>query len=341
MGYLQPLGTPFAAALVLALVLTPAFRALARPLGYLDRPNPRKPHTRPTPLLGGAAILVAFAAAVLARGDVRRDLWGILAGATVVFALGLIDDRRGMHPGVKLAGQATAAVLVISSGIRVTFLGDGPAGYAFTLVWIVGITNAFNLLDNMDGLSAGVGAISAAGFAVLASRYVLLGWEQHPTAIAAAALAGACVGFLPYNLGGASIFMGDAGSMPLGLILASLAAFGSWRSPALPTSLAIPVLILAYPIFDTTLVTICRWRDGRPISQGGTDHSSHRLVNLGLGRTEVVILIYLFAAGNALTAFLVSSATIRLSLLALAMSAIILLVFGMILRRAPIGPRGD
>ena len=341
MGYLQPLGTPFAAALVLALVLTPAFRALARPLGYLDRPNPRKPHTRPTPLLGGAAILVAFAAAVLARGDVRRDLWGILAGATVVFALGLIDDRRGMHPGVKLAGQATAAVLVISSGIRVTFLGDGPAGYAFTLVWIVGITNAFNLLDNMDGLSAGVGAISAAGFAVLASRYVLLGWEQHPTAIAAAALAGACVGFLPYNLGGASIFMGDAGSMPLGLILASLAAFGSWRSPALPTSLAIPVLILAYPIFDTTLVTFCRWRDGRPISQGGTDHSSHRLVNLGLGRTEAVILIYLFAAGNALTAFLVSSATIRLSLLALALSAIILLVFGMILRRAPIGSRGD
>ncbi len=324
MGYLQPLGAPFATALVLSLILTPACRALARPLGYLDRPN-----------------LGAFAAAVLARGDMRRDLWGILGGAAIVFILGLIDDRRGMHPGVKLAGQATAAIVVIASGIRVSFLGPGLVGDTFTLVWIVGITNAFNLLDNMDGLSAGVGAISAAGFAVLASRYLLLGWEQHPTAIAAAALAGACIGFLPYNLGGASIFMGDAGSMPLGLILASLAAFGSWRSPTLPTSLAIPVLILAYPIFDTTLVTFCRWRDGRPISQGGTDHSSHRLVNLGLGRTEAVILIYLFAAGNALTAFLVSSATIRLSALALALSAIILLVFGMILRRAPIGPRGD
>jgi UDP-GlcNAc:undecaprenyl-phosphate GlcNAc-1-phosphate transferase len=221
----------------------------------------------------------------------------------------------------------------------VSFLGDVIAGYVFTLVWIVGITNAFNLLDNMDGLSAGVGAIAAAGFAVLAIRYALLGWEQFPTAIAAAALAGACVGFLPYNLGGASIFMGDAGSMPLGLILASLAAFGSWQSPTLSTSLAIPVLILAYPIFDTALVTYCRWRDGRPISQGGTDHSSHRLVNLGLSRTEAVILIYLFATGNALTAFVVSSATIRLSLLALAMSAIILAVLGMILRRAPIGPK--
>lgn len=341
MGYLQPLGVPFVAALILSVAFTPLCRVLARALGYLDQPNSRKPHDRPTPLLGGAAILGAFAVAVLVHPDVRKDLWGILGGAAIVFVLGLIDDRRGMHPGVKLAGQATAALVVVASGIRVSFLGPGLLGDVFTLMWIVGVTNALNLLDNMDGLSAGVGAISAAGFAVLASRYLLLGWEQLPTAIAAAALAGACIGFLPYNLGGASIFMGDAGSMPLGLVLASLAAFGSWRSPTEPTSLAIPVLILAYPIFDTALVTFCRWQDGRPIAQGGTDHSSHRLVNLGLTRTEAVILIYLFAAGNALTAFLVSSATLRLSLMALGLSAIILLVFGMILRRAPIGLAGN
>jgi UDP-GlcNAc:undecaprenyl-phosphate GlcNAc-1-phosphate transferase len=334
LDYIRPLGAPFAAALAFALVLTPACRWLARAVGLLDRPNARKPHERPTPLLGGGAILGAFAAVVLMRRDARGALWGILAGALIVFLLGLVDDRRGMHPWVKLGGQAVAAIVVINSGVRVTFLGDGPAGTAFTLFWIVGLTNAFNLLDNMDGLSAGVGSISAAAFAVLASRYVGLGWEQSPTAIAGAALAGACLGFLPYNLGGASIFMGDAGSMPLGLILASLAAFGSWRSPTLPTSLAIPVLILAYPIFDTALVTICRWRDGRPISQGGTDHSSHRLVNLGLRKTEAVILIYLFAASHAVTAFLVSSATLRLSLLALTLSAIILAVFGLILARA-------
>ena len=341
MGYLRPLGAPFVAALVLALVLTPACRALARAAGFLDRPTSRKPHKQPTPLLGGAAILGAFAAAVLARGDVRRALWGILAGAALLLVLGLVDDRRGMHPWVKLGGQAVAAVVVVDSGVRVGFLGDGLAGVAFTLVWIVGITNAFNLLDNMDGLSAGVGAISAAAFAVLASRYVSLGWEQYPTAIAAAAFAGACLGFLPYNLGGSSIFMGDAGSMPLGLILASLAVFGNWVSPTLPTSLAIPVLILAYPIFDTALVTFCRWRDGRLVFQGGTDHSSHRLVNLGLRRTEAVILIYLFAAFHAVTAFLVSSATLRLSLLALALSAIILAVFGLILARAPAGARDE
>lgn len=337
MDYLRPLGTPLVAALVLGLVFTPACRALARATGLLDRPNSRKPHKQPMPLLGGAAILGAFAVVVLSRGDVRRDLWGIVAGAAIVFALGLVDDRLGMHPWVKLGGQAVAAAVVVASGIRVIFLGPGLAADAFTLLWIVGMTNAFNLLDNMDGLAAGVGAISAAAFAVLASRYMTLGWEQLPTAIAGAALAGACLGFLPYNLGGASIFMGDAGSMPLGLILASLAALGSWRSPTLPTSLAIPVLILAYPIFDTALVTFCRLRDGRPVYRGGTDHSSHRLVNLGLGRTEAVALIYLFAASHALTAFLVSSATLRLSLLALGLSAIILVAFGMILARAPIG----
>lgn len=340
MDYLRPLGAPLVAALILGLVCTPGCRALARAAGLLDRPNTRKPHSQPIPLLGGAAILGAFAVVVLARGDVRRDLWGVLVGAAIVFVLGLVDDRLGMHPCVKLAGQAAAAAVVIASGIRVMFLGPGLAGAAFTLVWIVGLTNAFNLLDNMDGLAAGVGAISAAAFAVLASRYMMLGGEQLPTAIAGAALAGACLGFLPFNMGGASIFMGDAGSMPLGLILASLAALGSWRGATLPTSLAIPVLILAYPIFDTALVTFCRLRDGRPIYLGGTDHSSHRLVNLGLRRTEAVTLIYLFAASHALTAFLVSSATLRLSLLALGLSAIILMVFGMILARAPISAPG-
>jgi UDP-GlcNAc:undecaprenyl-phosphate GlcNAc-1-phosphate transferase len=337
LAYLEPLQIPFAAALVLSLALTPACRWLARALGFVDRPNPRKAHARPTPLLGGAAILAAFAAAILVGGDVRRDLRGILAGAAIVFALGLVDDRRGMHPLVKLGGQSVAALLVITSGIRVNFLGPGLLGDVFTLLWIVGITNAFNLLDNMDGLSAGVGAISAAAFAVLAARYVFLGSEQFPTAVAGAALAGACLGFLPYNLGGGGIFMGDAGSMPLGLILGSLAAFGSWRSPTLPTSLAIPVLILAYPIFDTALVTFCRWREGRPISLGGTDHSSHRLVRLGLRKTEAVVLIYLFAVSHALTAFLVASATFRLALLALGVSSIILIAFGLILIRGPAG----
>lgn len=341
MGYLRPLVEPFLLAFAASLLLTPLVRWFALRIGFVDLPTSRKIHREPVPLLGGVAVYLAFAGALLFESVARGPVVGVLLGAAFLMLVGMVDDARGMNPWVKLLAQAAAASLAVAWGIQITFLEGLHLNVPFTLLWIVGITNAFNLLDNMDGLSAGVGAISAAGFAVLASRYLLLGWEQHPTAIAAAALAGACIGFLPYNLGGASIFMGDAGSMPLGLILASLAAFGSWRSPTLPTSLAIPVLILAYPIFDTTLVTFCRWRDGRPISQGGTDHSSHRLVNLGLGRTEAVILIYLFAAGNALTAFLVSSATIRLSLLALALNAIILLVFGMILRRAPIGSRGD
>jgi len=128
--------------------------------------------------------------------------------------------------------------------------------------------------------------------------------------------------------------MGDAGSMILGYILAALAALGSWRSPTTPTSILIPLLVLAYPIFDTTLVTILRWKAGRPVFQGGKDHSSHRLVSLGLGEIEAVLLIYLFSLCQALTATLITSITLRLSLIALTVSVAILFIFGMILRKA-------
>jgi UDP-GlcNAc:undecaprenyl-phosphate GlcNAc-1-phosphate transferase len=199
----------------------------------------------------------------------------------------------------------------------------------------VGITNAFNLLDNMNGLSAGVAGIAGLTFGVLAARYADVGPEQLPTAVAAAALAGACFGFLPGNLR-ARIFMGDAGSLFIGFTLASLAVQGSWRSPTAPTSVIIPLLVLAYPLFDTTLVVILRLRRGQSPVVGGRDHSSHRLVNLGLGRLETVLLIYLFSLSHALTALLVSSVTLRLSLLALAGSASVLFIFGMVLRKAPV-----
>jgi len=226
--------------------------------------------------------------------------------------------------------------VVVACGIHTTFLGALYLNVPFTVLWIVGITNAFNLLDNMDGLAAGVAMISASAFAVLAGRYSEIGPEQAVTAMAGAALVGSCLGFLRYNLVRASIFMGDAGSMVLGFILASLAALGSWRSPAVATSLVIPILVLAYPIFDTTFVTLLRLQGGRPVFQGGKDHSSHRLVNLGIGRTEAVLLIYLFSVCHALTAALVTSVTLRLSLLALASSAAVMFIFGAVLRKAKV-----
>jgi UDP-GlcNAc:undecaprenyl-phosphate GlcNAc-1-phosphate transferase len=335
-AYLRPLAEPFMVAFVASLVLTPLVRRLAIRAGCVDQPTSRKFHRTPVALLGGVALYLAFASAVVILGASQGPLRGILFGAAFLMLAGVVDDTRGMSPRAKLLAQAGAASIAVVSGIQTTFLGTPYLNVPFTILWIVGITNAFNLLDNMDGLAAGVATISASTFAVLASRYSAVGSEQAATALAAAAVAGACAGFLRYNLLRASIFMGDAGSMVLGFTLASLAALGSWRSPTVPTSLLIPILVLAYPIFDTTLVSLLRLQEGRPLFQGGTDHSSHRLVSLGVGPTEAVLLIYLFALCHALTATLVAAVTFRLSLLALASSTAVLFIFGAVLRKAKV-----
>jgi UDP-GlcNAc:undecaprenyl-phosphate GlcNAc-1-phosphate transferase len=261
----------------------------------------------------------------------------ILVAGGLILLLGIHDDvdphAEGVRWWLRLLFQGFLAVFVIYPGITLGFLRTPWLSIPMTLLWIVGITNAFNLLDNMNGLSAGVAAIAGATFAVLAARYVDVGPEQFPAARAAAALAGACLGFLPHNFR-SRIFMGDAGSLFIGFTLACLGALGSWKSPTVPTSVIIPLLVLAYPIFDTTLVVILRLRRGQSPFVGGRDHSSHRLVNLGLGRVESVLLIYLFSLSHALTALLVSSVTLRLSLLALAGSASVLFIFGMVLRKA-------
>jgi len=336
MGYLRPLAEPLLLALAGSLLFTPLLRGLAFRLGFVDHPTARKIHREPVALLGGVAIYGSFAAALLFKAAAAGPLLGILLGAAFLMLVGIVDDARGMNPWVKLLAQTAAASVAVAFGIQTTFLGVPYLNVPFTLLWIVGITNAFNLLDNMDGLAVGVATISASAFAILASRYSDLGPEQAATAMAGAALAGSCLGFLRYNFLRASIFMGDAGSLVLGFTLGSLAALGSWRSPMVATSILIPVLVLAYPIFDTTLVTLLRLREGRPVFQGGKDHSSHRLVSLGLGQTEAVLLIYLFSICHALTAALVTSVTLRLSLLALASSTAVMFIFGAVLRKAKV-----
>jgi UDP-GlcNAc:undecaprenyl-phosphate/decaprenyl-phosphate GlcNAc-1-phosphate transferase len=338
MGYLAPLVVPFLAAFGSALILTPVCRLVALRLGVVDQPGGKKIHVQPTPLLGGPAIAISQVAGVLAGGPVDRTWASMPVAAGLIMLLGIHDDLDPQAEGVRwwlrLLFEVFLAAIVINAGITITFLRTPWLSIPITLVWIVGITNAFNLLDNMNGLSAGVAAIAGLTFAAMAARYVEVGPEQLPTARAGAALAGAALGFLPSNFR-SRIFMGDAGSLYLGFTLACLAALGSWRSPTVPTSLIIPFLVLAYPIFDTTLVVILRLRRGQSPVVGGRDHSSHRLVNLGLGRVEVVLLIYLFSLSHALTALLVSSVTLRLSLLALAGSASVLFIFGMVLRKAP------
>lgn len=325
-------------ALAAALLLTPVFRWLAPYLGFVDKPNARKVHSQPTSLLGGMAIFLAFLAAVVYNVSFAdKALAGIVAGAAVLAVVGLWDDRWGMSPLARLLVQvAVAASVVVFFDLSASFLPTPWLNIPFTIFWIVGITNAFNLLDNMDGLSAGLAFIAAAAFVVLALRKPPVTELNLRVAIVSAAMAGAALGFLPYNLRSARIFMGDAGSLVLGFVLSTVAIWGNWRSPSVATSIAIPLLVLAYPIFDTTLVVLFRWKRGQPIYQGGKDHSSHRLVNLGLSKTEAVFVIHLIALCFAIIALIIAGSTPRGAFMSMVMAAILFLAFGIIMSKAKI-----
>jgi UDP-GlcNAc:undecaprenyl-phosphate GlcNAc-1-phosphate transferase len=296
----------FVSALLLALGATPVVRRLADRLGMIDQPDPRKLHRAPVPLLGGIAIYVGFILALLLFGEgwVLSQMIGILVSATMVSFLGIWDDRWGVRPLLKLLGQLVAASILIISGVKVSFLPYPALNVAITLVWVVGITNALNLLDNMDGLSGGVGAVAAGFFLLLAAMN-----GQYLVASLAAALMGACIGFLYYNLNPATIFMGDAGSMFLGFILAVVGI--KLRFPGRPSMITwmIPVVVLGLPIFDTTLVVISRLRGGmNPLTSPGKDHVSHRLVQMGLSQRNAVIVLYLICCALGLAALFIMRA---------------------------------
>ncbi len=280
----------FFAALLFAVGATPLVRRAAFALGILDHPAARKVHTSPVPLLGGVAIYLAFLVALLLFSDAFyvNQVIGILLGATWVSFLGIWDDWRTLRPLVKLAGQLLAIAILILTGVQVEFLRNPWLNVLVTAAWIVGITNAVNFLDNMDGLSGGVAAIASAWFLILS---LLNG--QFLVAPFAAALLGASLGFLVYNFNPARIFMGDAGSLFLGFMLAAVGI--KLRFPTLPDAVTwmIPVLVLGVPVLDMTLVTVSRLRRRvNPWTTAGQDHLSHRLVQLGMSHRSAVLTIY-------------------------------------------------
>ena len=280
----------FASALILVLGATPIVRRMAGRLGMVDRPDARRVHLSPVPLLGGIAIYIGFIVALLLFGEgwVLSQAISIFIGATIVSFLGIWDDRWGVRPILKLLGQAIAATIVILSGVQVSFLPNQALNVFITFIWILGITNALNLLDNMDGLSGGVGAVAAGFFLVLAALN-----GQYLVASLAAALLGVCIGFLVYNFNPASIFMGDAGSMFLGFVLAVVGI--KLRFPGHPNIITwmIPVVVLGLPVFDTSLIVVSRLRRGlNPLTNPGKDHVSHRLVALGLSQRRAVVILY-------------------------------------------------
>jgi len=305
-----------------SLLLTVPVRALAIRVGMVDLPGPRKVHLKPIPLLGGLAIYggVMLAILIVFDGAARAQVVGIVSGATLVTVVGFLDDRGWLHHQIKLfAAMPLAAVILLISGIHAQVFGllfHGSPGYwldaALTIVWVVGITASFSILDHMDGLCAGVAAMAAVFFAILA----YLNGQTLVTTLAASVL-GAAAGFLRWNFKPAKIFMGDGGAMFLGFLMATLSLkLRLDHASSLATWLA-PVLILGATIFDTTLVTISRSRRGLlPFATPGKDHSAHRLANLGLGQRGAVLTIYLVGAVSGAAAIFVAYLSNRAAALA-------------------------
>ena len=316
---------------VAALVLLGLLRATPRRL--VRAPDGERWHTGSTPIFGGVGIFAGLvaglgAAALAGATDASGELLGIVAACALLFVAGLVDDVRALPPLAKLAAQLAAAGIVLASGVNVEIVGNDVLATALGLVWLVGITNAFNLLDNMDGLAASLASVACAVFAVAA----VAADEGELGLVVALALGAACAGFLPFNLRPgrrAAVYMGDSGSQVIGLGLAALALSSSWTTAgATLTSIVLPLLVLAIPILDTTLVTVRRTLERRPVTQGGTDHSSHRLVYYGLSEGQAVAALTLLAALLGATALAYNVlANARVTVAGLLLSFVVLVQF--------------
>src|SRR5690242_2089966 len=328
MNFSLPTLLTVAASFLLALVLTPLVRAFARRYGFIAVPKTDRWHKKPTAMLGG--IVIWLTVLIIYFAFSLHSVYGkwILLASTFLFLVGLIDDVFHIKPYQKLIGQILGSAFVVYYGLSLPWTSSVLLNMALALLWLVSITNAINLLDNMDGLSSGI-ALIAAGF--LALSFVHSG--QFTEALILLVFAASLIGFLFYNSNPASIFMGDCGSMFVGFFLASSALINvnGGRSRSFLPVLAVPILVLFIPIFDTTFVTVLRKLSGRAASQGGRDHTSHRLVALGMSERNAVLMLYSFAALSGVLAILVQRARLDVSLAAIAGFTILLTLIGVYL----------
>lgn len=292
----------FALAAVMAAIFTPLTIKLANKIGVMDIPNDsRKIQAKPMPRLGGLAFIMAFLISTLfvfLTFDVHDNvnLFGVFVGAAIVAVTGFIDDAKGLKPWVKLLGQSLAAVCVIASGIRIFYMElpffsmfglNEFVSIVITFCWIVGVTNAFNLIDGLDGLATGVSAISTLAMLVI----FILNGAAPSVFILVSALLGGLIGFLPYNFNPAKTFMGDTGSNFLGFILATLSMLGLAKTYTL-MAIVLPVIILGLPIFDTLFAICRRIMNHKPIMQADRGHLHHKLMDAGLTQRQVVVILY-------------------------------------------------
>ena len=310
----------FASALVASFVALPLWRAWCIRTGLVDDPGHRKIHDTPIPLAGGLAVLTGLllplviatvllkfnligetSSAPLLHGLNKRalQLAAIAFGAVGMTIIGLLDDKHELRPAHKFVGQLLIAGIVAAAGVRITlFVPSVVFSYVVTILWLLTVINAFNFMDNMNGLCSGLGAIGAGMFGFIAATRGPDPQGQYLVAATAFLICGALMGFLPHNFPKARAFLGDAGSHLVGYLLAVLAILPHFydKSEPRPWAVISPLLVLAVPLGDLAWVVVLRWRMGKPFYMGDTNHLSHRLVRLGLAKPVAVILIWLLAA---------------------------------------------
>ena len=308
---------------ILTALALPLWRTLCLRWGLMDDPGQRKVHTHPMPLAGGLAMWTALAVSFLGMVAFLKLGWGdketgqkifyalsrrgsqlaaIFSGATGMVILGVLDDKHELRPALKFAGQLIVAILAAAAGIRITlFVPNLAFSYGITILWILTVTNAFNFMDNMNGLSAGLGGIAGLLLGLASALH-----GQYLVASISFLTCGALLGFLPYNFPRATAFLGDSGSHLIGYLLAVLSILPHFYTRKNPQPMAVlsPLLILAIPLLDLLWVVILRWRLGEPFYLGDANHLSHRLVRRGLSPTSAVLLIWLLAAVVGAMAFL-------------------------------------
>jgi len=291
----------FSFSFLMSFILTPIVRFVASHLKILDMPSERKIHKEPIPLLGGIAIYVSYVITIILNFSFSIELKGVLIGGTIILFLGTIDDIWGLRAIWRLFGQVGAAGILILFNIKLDFLPNvwwGDWGeIILTIIWVIGITNAVNFFDGLDGLAAGLTTICSLSFFSIAQIT-----DQAYLGFLTIALAGSSLGFLRFNFKPASIFLGDSGSTFLGFTLAEVAVMGGWAEKNPKVALTLPLLVLSVFIFDMVYITVARVRDGRVrnfkewIEYTGKDHLHHRMVALGFNEVQAVLLIYLIAA---------------------------------------------
>ncbi len=321
----------FLTPLLISFFLTPFVKKIALSRGHVARPKKDRWHKKDTALFGGIAIFLSFVIPYVFFVEPSFENIGILICAVTIFGLGLFDDMVHIKPYTKLMGQIIVASLLVSFGVSIKIIPYPILSTPLTILWIVGIINAFNLLDNMDGLSGGVAAI------VSAVLFLCSLFNPNFTAIPALILAGSLLGFLKYNFSPARIFMGDSGSMFIGFMIATMTLQESWKeSTHLVMILAIPVLVLIVPLFDTAFVTLARRFTSREVFKGGKDHISHRMVVLGFSERKTVLVLYFislfFGFISVLSMFVPAPVTLMMVLIA----AVALIYFAIFLGKVKV-----